>query len=154
MRKKDREITDNKEIESIISLADVCRIAFADNNTPYIVTMNFGYEGGENPHLYFHCATEGRKLDMLQNNNYVCFEMDIDHAVYKGEKSCDWGMNYSSVVGYGKIFVVDHFDEKLAGLSHIMDHYGGSGDYSFDENVLARTTILRLNISEMTGKRK
>jgi nitroimidazol reductase NimA-like FMN-containing flavoprotein (pyridoxamine 5'-phosphate oxidase superfamily) len=154
MRKKEREITEISEIETVISLADVCRIAFADNNTPYIVTMNFGYAGGKNPHLYFHCAPAGRKIDMLKKNNFVCFEMDTGHAVYKGEKGCDWGMNYCSVVGYGKIFVVDNFDEKLAGLGHLMDHYGGSGDYAFDENVLARTTILRLDVSEMTGKRK
>jgi nitroimidazol reductase NimA-like FMN-containing flavoprotein (pyridoxamine 5'-phosphate oxidase superfamily) len=154
MRKKEREITVLTEIESIISAADVCRIAIANENTPYIVTMNFGYKGGENMCLYFHCANEGRKLDMIWQNNYVCFEMDTDHAIYKGEKGCDWGMKFSSVVGYGKIFRVEDVSEKLMGLGFIMDHYGGSGSYSFDEQILARTTVLRLEISEMTGKRK
>ena len=154
MRRKEREVTDIKEIEAIISECDVCRIAIANNNTPYIVTMNFGYVGGENPHLYFHCATEGRKLEMIRNNNYVCFEMDTDHNIYKGKKGCDWGMEYSSVVGYGRIVFVDDEVEKYAGLSHIMDHYGGSGNYSYNEKVLAKTLVLRLDISEMTGKRK
>jgi uncharacterized protein len=154
MRKKEREITVMSEIESIIKAADVCRIAIANDNTPYIVTMNFGYNGGDNPCLYFHCANEGRKLDMIRQNNYVCFEMDTDHAIYKGEKGCDWGMKFSSVVGYGKIFRVEGVAEKINGLGLIMDHYGGSGRYSFDEQVLARTAVLRLDISEMTGKRK
>ena len=154
MRKKEREIAEIAEIESIISSADVCRLAIANDNIPYIVTMNFGYTGGENPHLYFHCAPEGRKLDMTRRNNYVCFELDTDHAIYKGEKGCDWGMQFSSVVGYGKIFIVDDAAEKKAGLDNIMNQYGGSGVYSYDEKVLARTTILRLDISEMTGKRK
>ena len=47
MRKQDKEVTDIQLIEEIISRSDVCRIAFADNNIPYIVTMNFGYSGGD-----------------------------------------------------------------------------------------------------------
>jgi uncharacterized protein len=154
MRRKEREVTDIKEIEAIISECDACRIAIANNNTPYIVTMNFGYSGGENSHLFFHCAREGRKLDMIRNNNFVCFEMDAGHNIYKGKKGCDWGMEYSSVVGYGRILFVDDEVEKNAGLRYIMDQYGGSGVYSFDKKVLARTKVLRLDISEMTGKKK
>ena len=154
MRRKDREITDILDIEAIISGCDVCRIAIANDNIPYIVTMNFGYVGGGNPHLYFHCASEGKKLDMIKRNNYVCFEMDTDHIIYKGEKGCDWGMRFSSIVGYGRIIFVDDETEKNTGLGHIMNQYGGQGVYSFDEKVLARTLILRLDISEISGKRK
>lgn len=154
MRRNDREIGNSSEIESIISQSDVCRVAMADGNTPYIVTMNFGYVGGKHPCLYFHCAPDGRKLEMIGKNNYVCFEMDCDHKVYKGEKGCDWGMNYSSVVGYGNIYILNDEHEKTAGLTHIMNHYGGNGNYSFDEKVLFRTKVLKLMITEMTGKRK
>jgi uncharacterized protein len=154
MRRKDREIAERSEVESIISRADVCRVAMANDNIPYIVTMNFGYVHGECPRLYFHCAPAGRKIDMILRNNLVCFSLDTDHAIYKGEQGCDWGMTYSSVVGFGKIVIVDNEHERKEGLDHIMNHYGGSGSYSYDEKVLARTTILRLDISEMTGKRK
>ena len=154
MRRIDREIINISEIESIISKSDVCRIALANDNTPYIVTMNFGYTGGENPCLFFHCAPEGKKLEMINMNNYVCFEMDCGHKIFTGEKGCDWGMNYSSVVGYGNIFIVDRESEKINGLTHIMNHYGGSEDYSFDQKVLSKTTVLRLEITRMTGKRK
>ena len=43
MRRNDREISGNQEVEEIIQKADVCRLAFATDNVPYIVTMNFGY---------------------------------------------------------------------------------------------------------------
>jgi nitroimidazol reductase NimA-like FMN-containing flavoprotein (pyridoxamine 5'-phosphate oxidase superfamily) len=154
MRRNDRELTDISEIESIIANTDACRIALANDNIPYIVTMNFGYIGGANPCLFFHCASDGKKLEMIAKNNYVCFEMDCDHKIYFGKKDCDWGMNYSSVVGYGNIFIVDDENEKIAGLTHIMDHYGGSGDYLFDEKVLGQTTVLRLEIAKISGKRK
>jgi nitroimidazol reductase NimA-like FMN-containing flavoprotein (pyridoxamine 5'-phosphate oxidase superfamily) len=154
MRRQDRELTEISDIESVIRMSDVCRVAMANDNSPYIVTMNFGYAGGKKPHLFFHCAPEGRKLEMIRKNNFVCFEMDTDHAIYKGEKGCDWGMNYSSVVGYGRIEVVEDTGEKISGLACIMDHYGGSGSYSFDKKILAGTIVLRLDISEIKGKRK
>lgn len=154
MRRKERQITGIEEIESVISRAEVCRVAFADLNTPYIVTMNFGYRGGSKPHFFFHCAPSGRKLDMLEKNNHVCFELDTDHELYKGERGCDWGMNYSSVVGYGHLNIVVDDNEKRRGLDEIMNHYQGSGEYSYDEQLLAGTTVLRLDIEEMTGKRK
>jgi uncharacterized protein len=154
MRRKDREVNDTESIEQIISVSDVCRVAFADGNIPYIVTMNFGYSAGKDPSLWFHCASEGRKLEMIKKNNYVCFEMDTDHKIYGGEKGCDWGMNFSSVVGYGNISVVNDDASRKEGLDCIMKHYAGDKNFTYDEKVLARTTILRLNITEMTGKKR
>lgn len=152
MRRKERKITDIKVIDSIFACADVCRVAFADNNTPYIVTMNFGYLRGEKPVLYFHCAHEGRKMEMMKKNNYVCFQMDTGHLLYKGSKACGWGMKYKSVVGYGNISIVTDENERKKGLDLLMDHYSGDGVYDYIEKQLTRTTILKLEISEMTGK--
>ena len=154
MRRKDREISGIKEIEKIIADCDSCSVAFASENIPYLVTMNFGYVNGDPPVLYFHCAPQGRKIEMISKNSYVCFGMDTDHAIYKGEKGCDWGMNFSSVLGFGNIFIINDEAEKFSGLTHIMNQYGGSGTYTFEEKVLARTIVLRLEISEMTAKRK
>lgn len=154
MRRNERELSEIQDIEEIIMKADVCRIAFANENIPYIVTMNFGYSGGDKACLYFHCAIEGRKLEMIKKNNYVCFEMDTDHKIYKGEQGCDWGMNYSSVVGYGKISVLEDNVTRIEGLNCIMAHYSDRKDFAYDEKTLERTTILRLDLQEMTGKRK
>jgi len=154
MRRKDRQISEIPDIENIISEADVCRVAFADNNMPYIVTMNFGYSGGEEPCFYFHCAKEGKKLDMIRKNNFVCFELDTGHELYKGENGCDWGMKFSSVVGYGRITVIEERESRIAGLDCIMSHYSDRSGFSYDERILGNTTVLRLKIEEMTGKRK
>jgi len=154
MRRKDREVTDREVIIAIIHSADVCRISFADNNIPYIVTMNFGFKGGEKDELYFHSAPEGRKLEMLRKNNYVCFEMDTGHKLYRGKKGCDWGMNFRSVVGYGRIYIVEEEGQKKKGLDQIMDQYGGKRPYNYDSKILNKTTILRLDILEMTAKIK
>jgi nitroimidazol reductase NimA-like FMN-containing flavoprotein (pyridoxamine 5'-phosphate oxidase superfamily) len=152
MRRKEREISDTVLIEEIIADAAVCRVAFADGNTPYIVALNFGYLPGEKPCIYFHCAPEGRKIEMMKRNNQVCFQMETGHEVYKGENGCDWGMKYKSVVGYGELSVVENEEERKRGLDILMDHYGGTGIYNYDPKVFSRTTILRLKISGMTAK--
>jgi uncharacterized protein len=154
MSRKDRQLKEISDIEEIISKADVCRIALADNNIPYIVTMNFGYAGGEDACFFFHCAKEGRKLEMISRNNFVCFELDTDHELYEGENGCDWGMKFSSVVGYGKISAVENKESRVKALDCIMSHYSTRKVFSYDEKVLENTTILRLDIGEMTGKRK
>lgn len=152
MRRKEREVTEISQIEEIIHKSDVCRIAFADGNKPYIVTMNFGYE--QNPaRLYFHCAAEGRKIDMIKSNSNVCFEMDTDHQLYGGKDPCDWGMHYSSVVGYGRISILDENEARKTGMASIMEHYTHRKEYEFDNQVFGRTVILMLEIAEMTGKK-
>ena len=153
MRRNDREITDIKDIESIISHADVCRLGLADNNIPYIVTLNFGYSGGSDKKLFFHCAKEGRKLDMIRKNNYVCFEMDADHLLTEGKECCDYSMKFSSVVGWGYIFILSGDEEKREGYNSIMKQYTNRTDFSYNPKVFDKTVILRLDIIEMTGKK-
>jgi nitroimidazol reductase NimA-like FMN-containing flavoprotein (pyridoxamine 5'-phosphate oxidase superfamily) len=153
MRRNEREVSDIGLIEEIIRKADVCRIALANENIPYIVTMNFGYSPGPEPGLYFHCANTGRKLEMIRKNSFACFEMDTDHELYKGRNGCDWGMKYSSIVGNGNISIITDIEAKKAGLNSIMKHYGGEMEYIYDEKVLGKTTVLRLDIKEMSGKK-
>jgi nitroimidazol reductase NimA-like FMN-containing flavoprotein (pyridoxamine 5'-phosphate oxidase superfamily) len=131
----------------------------ADSNTPYIVTMNFGYTSQPEQRLFFHCANEGRKLEMIRKNKYVCFEMDIDHEIYvrpekNAIKGCNWGMKYTSIVGYGNISIITDKETKKTGLDSIMKHYGNENEYFYDEKVLANTTVLRLDITEITGKKR
>lgn len=153
MRKKEREITGLDEIESVINRCNVCRFALSNDDMPYIVAMNFGYRRGEKMELFFHCANEGRKLDMIRKNNNVCFEMDTDHKIYESETACDFGMNYTSVVGFGKIYIITDEPGKKEGLNVIMKHYSGRDASEYKETSLTRTTILRLEISSLSGKK-
>lgn len=153
MRRKEKEITGIDEIEAIISRCDVCRIALADNNMPYIVTMNFGYSGGDDKKLFFHSACDGKKIDMIRKNNFVCFEMDTDHNLKSSMKACDFSMKFSSVVGWGNIFIVNDYEEKREGLNSIMQHYTSQTSFTYSPHVLSKTTVLKLAIKTMTGKK-
>lgn len=152
VRRKDREILDRAEIVQILQKADVCRIALSDDNVPYIVTMNFGLGDSDARFLYFHCAHDGRKIDILKRNNLVCFQADIEHEFFMHNTSCGCSMRYRSVVGMGRIHFVNDIPEKLMALQSIMTHYTKQSGHAFKEEQVASTTVLRLDIIEISGK--
>jgi len=154
LRREDREVKEIIDLKDIVSRADVCRIAFAVNNTPYIVTLNFGYTWDNNLILYFHCSKEGKKLDLMRQNSRVCFEMDVNHELQIGATPCECTMKYKSIIGYGLLEIVGDPKEKREGLNLIMDKYGYSGKKEYDEKLFNMTEILRLKVTEISGKRR
>ena len=149
MRRKDKEITDIDEIESIIKKAARCCIGLVDDGEPYLVPVCFGYERKS---LYFHSAPEGRKVDIIKRNNRVCFEIDTDLQVMKSEKSCDWSMKYRSVVGTGKAHILESDEDKAHGLNMIMRQYTEK-DLDLPQPVPESVLVARIDIESITGKK-
>lgn len=154
MRRKDREISDKSALIEILESADVCRIAMQSEHAPYIVPLNYGFMWDERLVIYFHCAAEGRKLDLIEKNNRVGFEVDTGHALMTGERACDWGMKYKSIIGSGKISRVEDGEEKRKALDSIMRHYGFTETPVYGTEVFGKTVVLRLAADEITGKEK
>ena len=151
MRRNEREIKDKTEIEAIIKKSDVCRIALIDGDIPYIVALNFGYKAGDKSILYFHCANTGRKLDIIKKKNIASFQMDVDHELILGSKACACTMKYKSIVGYGKIYITNK-QEKIEGLNYIMKQYTDENSFKYEEKMLDVTTVLKLEIEEISAK--
>jgi nitroimidazol reductase NimA-like FMN-containing flavoprotein (pyridoxamine 5'-phosphate oxidase superfamily) len=149
MRRKDKEIKDQKEIETIIQKATVCRVAFSEGDVPYIVPVNFGYE---DDCLYFHSAPKGKKIGIIKQNDNVCFEMDVDQEVVKTGAPCGWEMKYRSVIGFGKASFVDDLEEKKRALNIIVAHYTDNS-YEYPENEVRSVAIIKIEIETMTGKK-
>lgn len=157
MRRKDKEITDKALIEKILKDAVICRIAMADGEQPYIVPMNFGYDG---QYLYLHCAREGRKLELLRNNNRVCFEVEEDTAIIASGNACDWTMKYLCVIGTGRAVLVQDNDEKrqafeiiMRKYSRIMEGESARTSFEFPDKLLNAVEVLRIEIEELSGKK-
>jgi uncharacterized protein len=149
MRKHEQQITDLAAIEDILRRATICRLAMCDGEKPYIVPLCYGYADRA---LYIHCAKEGRKLDILRRNPNVCFEVEVDCQVTKGDTACRWAFAYKSVIGSGRAVLIEDADQKRGALDVIMQQFSGpAGPY--DEGSLARTIIIKVEIDEMTAKR-
>lgn len=127
MRRKDREITEISEIENIVNLCKTCHLGMVDNGIPYVVPLSFGYKmNGSILTLYFHSATDGKKMDILCTNNQVCFEMCCEgEPVFVRKTPCNSGYYYSSVIGYGKVEFITESNDKCDALMSIFSHQAG-----------------------------
>ena len=153
MRRSDREVTDFQELVTIMEKCDVCRVAFHDAEYPYIVPLNFGLRVEEDKiTLFFHSALEGKKLCLLEKDCRVAFEMDCGHRLSLSEEKGMCTMGYESVMGQGTLSFVPE-EEKYEALCCLMEHYRPEG-FSFNRAAIPRTAVLKLDVSNLTGKRK
>lgn len=149
MRRKDKEITESKQIFSIINKAQVCRLAMSEDDIPYIVPVSFGYDGTT---LFFHSALKGKKVDMLRANNRVCFEFEVEVEILSDEqKPCGWSCSFQSVIGFGTAKELTSSEEKKQGLIAIMAHYSEK-EWDFNSIPLKGLRVWAINIDSMTGK--
>jgi nitroimidazol reductase NimA-like FMN-containing flavoprotein (pyridoxamine 5'-phosphate oxidase superfamily)/RimJ/RimL family protein N-acetyltransferase len=150
VRRTDKEITDRCAIDTIIRGSEVCHLALALDNQPYLVPMSFGYDGQA---IYLHSAQEGRKIDFFEGNDQVCFEFEQVGKVQRPEgKVCGWTVPFLSVIGYGTIQEVVEPQQKVRGLNQMILHYGGQAGEP-DEATLARTRVWKIVVHSLTGKR-
>lgn len=150
MRRKEKEITDKREIEQIFKDAQVCRLGLYDGNSPYIVPLNFGYK--ENT-LFFHSALAGRKIDILKKNPGVCFEIDIPGKTISSDKACNWSMAFLSIIGEGKVIFINNETEKINALNVIMGHYSDKNEWDFNKKMVEKTLVFKVDIDKISVKK-
>lgn len=153
MRRNDREVIDPMKIADVVNRCTCCRIGFNDAGEVYIVPLNFGYEIKNNRYvLYFHGANEGRKIDLIQKNPSVGFEMDTDYAINEADVACNCSARFQSVIGNGTVSFITEFEEKKRGLSLLMEHSTGKRDWDFNENMINAVTVFKLDVVKITCK--
>lgn len=153
MRRADREITDFTIMLDIMKQCDCCRLGFIDNDSTYIVPLNFGYQADDQKlTLYFHGADTGKKMTLLQTQGCVGFEMDTKHALVEHETACGYSYLYQSIIGKGNISLVKERTEKIAALQRIMQHYSHASAWQFNDALVDRTAVIRLEVIEWSCK--
>jgi uncharacterized protein len=152
MRRKDREVSDINELLNIVNECRICHLGLQDDKGIYIVPLNYGFEYfNEQLILYFHSAKLGRKIEALKQNNSVCIEMDCDHRLIEGENACDYSFGFKSIIGNGKAYFVEDYDEKIKGLGLLMKHET-QRDFVFDEKMVNSVAVIKVVVDNFTGK--
>ena len=152
MRKKDREITDPSEIEKILKQGEVISVAMSQGDQPYVLPFNYGFLNGL---IYIHSATKGFKLDVLAQNPKVSFNVITGVQLVPFDTPQDCSVAYSSVVGFGRVRMVDDPVEKLAALEAVMVQYYPKNDaWQYPDKVVAACTVWCIEIEHLTGKCK
>ena len=155
MRRADREVTDINQMQEILSTCKTCHLAMIDDGYPYVIPLSYCYELKDHTlTLYFHCAKEGRKIDILHKNNSVCFEMCLEgEPIFANETPCNSGYYYSSIIGFGNVDFVDGVEEKRKALSLLMKHQANL-EIDFNVTQASSICILKVVTDNFTGKKK
>ncbi|MBR5617706.1 MAG: pyridoxamine 5'-phosphate oxidase family protein [Oscillospiraceae bacterium] len=154
MTKRERQVTDENQIRHILDTAKVLHLGLAVNDEPYVVPMNYGYTMEEGKLvLYMHSALRGKKLDMMRTNPKVFFEMDCDLAPFEGEKPCQYGLVYSSVMGRGTARIVEDVEEKIEAMKLLMKTQTQK-DFEFNDRLVSIVAVIRIDVEEYTAKHR
>ena len=154
MTKREFRITDENQIRHILDTAKVLHLGLAVENEPYVVPMNYGYamEDGKLV-LYLHSAVQGKKLDMMRENPRVFFELDCDLSPFEGEKPCQYGLVYSSVMGRGTASIVEDTAEKIKAMALLMKTQTQK-DFEFNDRLVSIVAVIRIDVEEYTAKHR
>lgn len=152
MRRKEKEITSEDEMTSILKKAKYVTVALCSGNEPYLVTLSHGYDSSMNC-IYFHCAREGKKIDILRENSTVWGQALDDHGYVVG--ACDH--LYATVQFRGTVTLLEEIDEKEHALRVMIESLEPNPDKVISEQIneksLKRVGIGRIDIDYMTGKK-
>lgn len=172
MRRKDREMSK----EFALALIDhssygVLSVVDKDGN-PYGLPLSIVYQEGK---LYFHSAKGGKKVETFEDGKHVCvtfvgktkipelFSEDELQGFLKDESkgttlsSKVFTTEYESAMVFGKIHLVKNETEAIEALRLICLKYTPTKMDYFDlaiKSGLSRTNIYRIDIEEITAKRK
>lgn len=145
-----QDIVDMEELEAIIRRCKFCHIGMVDNDRPYVLAFNFGYDDQT---IWIHCAREGKKLDVLKNNPNVCVEFDTDHRLFSRneEVACSWRQAYRSVIVEGQAVFVDGYDEKMKGLNILMKNYS-SREFKYSKPSVDNIQVIKIPVAFISGR--
>ena len=154
MTKRELQITDEGQIRAILDAAKVLHLGMCADNEPYVVPMNYGYtlEDGRLV-FYLHSAVLGKKLEMLRANPRVFVELDCDRKPFEGEKPCQYGLSYSSLMGRGTARIIEDVEEKMQAMTALMKTQTQK-DFEFNERLVSIVAVIRIDVAEFTAKHR
>jgi nitroimidazol reductase NimA-like FMN-containing flavoprotein (pyridoxamine 5'-phosphate oxidase superfamily) len=152
LRRKEQEIKDTAELKAILAKTQYVTVAMCRGDEPYLVTLSHGYDEKHNA-IYFHCAFEGKKIDILKANNRVWGQAIVDRGYVQGK--CDH--LFSSVQFSGRVSFVENQAEKHRALAVMIGQLEREPEQVMAAQVtdaaLAKTCIGRIDIEYLSGKR-
>ena len=147
MRRQDRSIS-QQEAFAVLQKAEYGILSVASpDGQPYGVPLNYCVL---NDAIYFHCAGEGKKLDVLSKNSSVSFCAIGESKVL----SEHFAMKYESAIISGKAEEVTG-DEKQSALEGIVKKYSSqfmNDGLEYIKANKASTKVYKIVIQSITGK--
>ena len=152
IRRKEKEIKDKDEMIKILESVQYITIAMCKDNEPYLATLSHGYDRDRHC-IYFHCAKEGKKIDILQNNNVVWGQALLDRGYVQG--ACDH--LYATTQFKGTVTFIEDQEEKVHALKTMIRAIDKNPEKVMSDQItvksVERVGIGRIDIEYISGKK-
>jgi nitroimidazol reductase NimA-like FMN-containing flavoprotein (pyridoxamine 5'-phosphate oxidase superfamily) len=151
MRRADKEFTEPGKLRGVLKETCYMTLAMARDGEPYLVSLSHGYDEERNC-LYFHCASEGKKLDIMRANPVVWGQVMVDHGYV--EKECTH--SYVTVMFRGRVSFIDDPEEKRRALRTMLWQLEPDAEARgrrMNTDDLGSTVFGRIDVEHMTGKK-
>lgn len=154
IRRQNRILEDEERIKELLSVSEYGFLSLGTDEDGYAygIPISYAYDEPENV-LYFHCAPDGKKLDMLKQNNKVSICI-----VGKTKPIADqFTTLYESVVVFGKADIQLSEDEKRKALRMLVKKYSAGFEEVGEKYMKGswnRTATFKIVIEHITAKAK
>jgi nitroimidazol reductase NimA-like FMN-containing flavoprotein (pyridoxamine 5'-phosphate oxidase superfamily) len=155
LRRNDRSVASVQEIDAILSRCEIGRLGLLSRDEPYVLPLHFAHvRAGDSFTIYFHGASEGRKIEAIGSGARACFEADQRLELVDSPRVCRIGATFESVIGWGRIEPCLKPEEALAGLVALLDKYAPGRSPELTEREAALVTVLRMTLDQVTAKQR
>jgi nitroimidazol reductase NimA-like FMN-containing flavoprotein (pyridoxamine 5'-phosphate oxidase superfamily) len=158
VRRKDRSVTNEEWIRSLLRRAPMGTLATVRNGQPFINMNIFVYDEA-NHIIYLHTARAGRTPANVEANGRVCFGVAEMGRLLPAPTALHFSVEYAGVVVFGRASIVSDEAEAGSALQLLLDKYAphlrpGRDYRPIQPEELAVTAVHRIEIEEWSGKQK
>ena len=143
---------DRETIFRILDEALICHVGFAVERQPYVIPINFARVEDT---VVLHGAKASRLLKHIEAGNPVCVEATVIDGLVLARSVFHHSINYRSVVLFGRGYLIQEEQEKLAALKAVTEHLvpGRWQEARLpNQKELKATSVVSIKIEEASAK--
>jgi len=158
VRRHDRAIYAEDWMITLLARAEYGVLSTCQEGWPFSVTRNFVYDRSRHC-IYLHGARKGRTFENVRHGARATFNVSEPGRLLPAERAMNMSTEYSGVVIFGHVALVDDPVEATEALHALAEkyfpHLQRGEDYEpVSEADLKVTAVLRLDIEAWSGKQK
>ena len=148
MRLKDQQLDATEANEIMNRCTNGVLSINGDNGYPYGVPVSYAYADGR---IYFHCAREGYKVDLLKKDPHVSFTVVAQDDIIPE----DFNTLYISAIAFGRARLVDDPEEMRKIQGYIIDKYSKGHEESggrYLDSSISEIYMVEITVDHITAK--
>jgi len=144
-------IQKREELEEVIRSCKTCYVAMSLDGQPYVLPMNFGFDGD---FVILHSAMHGRMWETLQQNTKISINWTLgEELVWQDvQVGCSYRVKSASVVVEGDAEIIDDYDEKYQCMVKTMAQYSDR-PFKFNPPAIRNVGVIKVHIRNISGRR-